>query len=203
MILCVTGPMAAGKNVASDILTKDFAFASVDCDLLVHQAIENSKDKILSTFGSLAKEKGIELLNVDGKINRRAIGKIIFGKSELVAKQESIVFPETERLIEEFIESNKGKDIVINATVLYKIKAINFCSSVIYIDCFAPLRLYRAYKRDKMCVAQILKRFHSQKTLFLEYRKIAADINRVWNFGSRKRLRRKLELVVKSVRQRI
>jgi len=105
--------MAAGKNVASDILTKDFGFVSVDCDLLVHEAIENSKEKILSTFGTLAKEKGIELLSCDGKINRRAVGKIIFGNSELVAKQESIVFPETESLIEKFIEENKGKDIVI------------------------------------------------------------------------------------------
>jgi len=53
-----------------------------------------------------------------------------------------------------------------------------------------------------MSAGQILKRFHSQKTLFLEYRKIAADINRVWNFGSRKRLRKKLERLVKRVRQR-
>ena len=200
MILCVTGPMAAGKNVASDILEKDFSFKSVDCDLLVHKAIENAKDKIIASFGEIAKEKNISLLNADGTINRRAIGKIIFGDKELIKRQENIVFPETERLIEAFISENKGSDIAINATVLYKIKAINLCDSVLYIDCFSLVRLYRAYKRDGIPLGQILARFKAQKTLFLEYKRSSADINRVWNYGSRKNLSKKIGLVLKRCR---
>ena len=195
--------MAAGKNVASSILERDFSFKSVDCDVLVHQAIENSKEKIVETFGSLAKEKGVSLLKNDGSINRRAIGAIIFSDKELIKKQEAIVFPETERLIEKFIAENSDKDIVINATVLYKIKAISLCDSVLYVDCFLPIRLYRAHKRDKMEIKQILKRFRAQKTLFLEYKKISADINKVWNFGSQKMLAKQIALVLNRCRQRI
>ena len=195
--------MAAGKNAASDILERDFGFACVDCDLLAHKAIENAREKIIAAFGKIADEKKIRLLNEDGSINRRVLGALIFPEPELVAKQESIVFPETEILIEKFIEENREKDIAINATVLYKIKAINLCKTVIYVDSPLALRAIRAKKRDGMSFLQILSRFRAQKTLFLEYQRTGADIHRVWNFGTRKKLSEKIGLVLKECRQGI
>ena len=203
MILCVTGPMAAGKNAAADVLARDFGFACVDCDVLVHTAIENAKEKIFAAFENLAAEKGIFLKNNDGSVNRRELGKLIFSDSKLVAMQENIVYPETELLIEKFLEENRGKDIAINATVLYKIKAIQFCSAVIFVDCPKIIRLFRAKKRDGMKYSQICARFKAQKTLFLEYRQTCADIHRVWNFGTRKRLSEKIGAIVKKCRQGI
>ena len=45
MILCVTGPMAAGKNAACSIL-EEKGFLSIDADLAGHTAAENAKKKI-------------------------------------------------------------------------------------------------------------------------------------------------------------
>ena len=45
-IIAVTGPMAAGKNYICNQL-KEEGWAAVDADLLVHDAIEEVKDKIL------------------------------------------------------------------------------------------------------------------------------------------------------------
>ena len=39
MVLCVTGPMAAGKNAATSIL-ESMGFASIDADLIGHDAVE-------------------------------------------------------------------------------------------------------------------------------------------------------------------
>ena len=48
-VIAVVGPMAAGKNYICSKL-KEEGWAAVDADLLVHDAIELVKDKILQTF---------------------------------------------------------------------------------------------------------------------------------------------------------
>ena len=192
MIVCVTGPMAAGKNLASEILCER-GFACVDADLLVHEAVENAKEEILKTFSSPAKEKNISLLNEDGKINRRALGSLIFSDPALVQKQESIVYPHVNALFEKFICDNNGRNLAINATVLYKVPLMKKTDCVLFVDAPFLQRLLRARKRDKMPFKDILKRFLRQKNLFAKYKKSNADTVRVWNVGSRASLERKID----------
>lgn len=192
MILCVTGPMAAGKNAASSILEKK-GFACVDADLLVHQAVENAKEEILASFGSLADEKGLPLLTENGHINRRNLGALIFQSPELIKKQEEIVYPILNGLFEDFMEENKGRNLVINATVLYKVPLIKKVDSVLFIDAPILQRLFRAKKRDGMSLKLILQRFKAQRNLFAKYKKSVADTVRVGNTGSMKKLEWKID----------
>jgi len=194
--------MAAGKNAASDILVSK-GFASVDADVVAHTAVENSKEKILSTFGSIAKEKNISLLNKDGTVNRRALGSLIFTDSSLVKKQEEIVFPEINSLLNKFIEENKGHDIVINATVLYKVPLIKKIDYVLFIDTPYLQRLIRAKKRDNIPLKQIASRFSQQKGLFAKYKSANADTIRVWNTGTRLSLEKKIDKFLTKCRQGI
>lgn len=194
--------MAAGKNAASDILISK-GFVSVDADVVAHTAVENSKDKILSTFGPLAKEKNISLLNKDGTVNRRALGSLIFTDSSLVKKQEEIVFPEINVLLNKFIEENKGHDIVINATVLYKVPLIKKIDHVLFIDTPYLKRLIRAKKRDNIPLKQIASRFSQQKRLFAKYKSANADTVRVWNTGTRLSLEKKIDKFLTKCRQGI
>lgn len=192
MILCVTGPMAAGKNAASSILEKK-GFACVDADLLVHQAVENAKEEILASFGSLADEKDLPLLTENGHINRRNLGALIFQSPELIKKQEDIVYPILNGLFEDFMEENKGRNLVINATVLYKVPLIKKVDSVLFIDAPMLQRLFRAKKRDGMSLKLILQRFKAQRNLFAKYKKSVADTVRVGNTGSMKKLEWKID----------
>lgn len=190
-IICITGPMAAGKNLACSIL-EFYGGVSIDADLLVHEIIENQKEKILSTFGKIAQEKKISLLTEDKKINRKNLGKIVFSSAELLKKQEDIVYPEFDILVKKFLDENQNKTRIINATVLYKRPCIKLVDFVIFVDAPKLLRLFRSKKRDSMSFKQILNRFKSQKNLFAKYKISNADIRRVWNIGSRNSLERKL-----------
>ena len=49
MILCVTGPMAAGKNAVCRIL-EERGFIALDADRQVHGAIEKAAPEIIKTF---------------------------------------------------------------------------------------------------------------------------------------------------------
>lgn len=194
-ITCITGKMASGKNFICALLEKR-GFVSVDADILVHKAIENSAEKIISAFSEEAKAKGIKITNPDGSINRRAIGKLIFPEPELLKKQEEIVYPEVIRLTKEFIEQNEEKNILINATVAYKTPEIlSFCSGIIYIKTPFFTRLNRAIKRDKMKTKQILQRFKSQKNLLSKYKKTGIPVTVIRNTGSEQSIIKRLEKV--------
>lgn len=196
MILCVTGPMAAGKNAASLILEKK-GFVSIDADAAGHTAVELCKDRILQEFSPLAAEKKIQLLTQDGKIDRRNLGALIFGNKALVEKQERIVFPCIDSIIKAFIEEHAGRNIVINAAVLFKVSSIKQADAVLYIDAPCIVRFFRAKKRDGMKSCQILRRFASQSGLFNQYRGTGIPVKRIMNIGSTALLQKKIGRVLK------
>ncbi len=192
MILCVTGPMAAGKNLAQDILASK-GFCVFDADKIIHGIVELKKEDIVREFSPDAEKRGIKLLKEDGTVDRRALGQIVFLSKENTARQENIVYPELNRQFDRLIEENLGKDIVINATVLYKVPLIKKTDCVLFVDAPCIIRLLRAKKRDGRTLKDILHRFKSQRNLFAKYRLANADTRRVWNIGTRHRLEKKID----------
>lgn len=173
-VLAVSGKMASGKNFICSKM-KELGWASIDADILVHDAIDLAADQILQAFGNIAKEKNINLVTTENKIDRRALGSILFENKALLAKQESIVYPIITEKIKAFIQENPKA--IINATVLYKTpELLNCCQAVLYVKAPFIKRLCRAKKRDNLSIKQILKRFKSQKKLFVEYKNTGAKI---------------------------
>ncbi|MBP5451897.1 MAG: dephospho-CoA kinase [Treponema sp.] len=193
MILCVTGPMAAGKNLAAEILGEK-GFVGLDADTVAHDAVEECRDSILNEFSAEANKRKIQLEGQDKKIDRRALASIVFSDPSLLKRQEDIVYPYITRKIEGFIESNREKDKVLHATVLYKIpELLKKMDAVLYIDSPVIIRFLRARKRDGLSAANIIRRFRNQRNLFANYKALNADTVRVWNIGSRKSLEKKIK----------
>lgn len=197
MILCVTGPMAAGKNAVCRIL-EERGFIALDADRQVHGAIEKAAPEIIKTFSKEANAQNITLTDKNGRINRRELGRLLFTSKELLSKQESIVYPviieETKRFIQKQQELKSDADIILNATVLYKTpELLNLCKYIIYVDAPKITRIVRSLKRDRMPLRQILGRFASQKNLFSEYKKTGVPIIKITNAGSEKKLKSAIE----------
>ena len=195
--------MAAGKNAAAKILEQK-GYACIDADLAGHTAVENAREKIFEHFGKEAEKRGILLKNEDKSVNRRALGAIVFESLALLSELESIVYPETERIISNFIEENKKRPeipgVVVNAAVLYKTPNIlSQVQFILYIDAPLILRYFRARKRDRLSPLKILSRFARQKDLFAKYQNSNADIQRVWNTGSIKHLEKKILKILASL----
>ena len=198
MIIGLTGPMASGKNLACSLLEK-VGCVSVDADILAHEAIEKAKNEILRTFEQEAKSNQISLLREDGSINRRELAKIVFASKENLKKQESIIHPMVNSMMEDFINQNSEKTVILNATVLYKTPIIKKCDAIIFISSPWFVRFFRAKKRDKMKNLQIFKRFLAQFNIFTKYKNLNADIYKVRNFGSEQKLEQKLLYVLKKI----
>ena len=197
MILCVTGPMAAGKNAVCRIL-EERGFIALDADRQVHGAIEKAAPEIIKTFSKEANAQNITLTDKNERINRRELGRLLFTSKDLLAKQERIVYPviieETKRFIQKQQEQKKEADIILNATVLYKTpELLRLCKYIIYVDAPKITRIVRALKRDRMPLRQILSRFATQKRLFSEYKKTGVPIIKITNAGSEKKLKSAIE----------
>ncbi len=197
LVIGLTGKMCAGKNAAAEILAEK-GFAVIDADAAAHQALEECRDKVLAEFEALGLERGIEIKNSDGSINRRALGRLLFPDKELLARQEAILFPKINEILIRFAEENKAAHTVINAPLLFKSKAAELCDFVIIITAPAAIRLFRARKRDGLSFRQILQRFSSQKGLFSQKTIKNADIVKVRNTAGRASLKKGLEATLRA-----
>jgi dephospho-CoA kinase len=191
--------MAAGKNAVSSILT-DAGWASVDADELAHEAIVHKTAEIIAAFSQEAEKAGVRLTKADGSLDRRALGSILFTDTSLLARQESIIYPEVNRLSDAFVASHAEKNVILNATVLYKIPDLMMkCSAVFYVTAPYLIRLIRAKKRDGMTWRQLFRRFRSQRKLYRLYTETGIPVITIRNTGSFSELRNETEAAVKQI----
>lgn len=239
MVICVAGPIAAGKNFVCSIL-EERGFFCLDADQEIHKIIGEKQAEILSRFSQSAASRGINLRAADGSLDRRALGKLLFKDNALLAEQEKILYPEFVARVQALIDAQncaqaqdaaqkaKGftgqnaaadfsqpegcgisnnsinaqeggateiagkpkiaRDLAINAALLYKTPSLlRQCQKIIYVDAPLLVRAWRIRRRDRLPLLQIIRRIKSQKGLFNEYERFAADYGiemvRVWNWG--------------------
>ena len=159
--------MAAGKNAAADIL-REKGFVILDADVMAH-----------------------------GKLNRKNLGRIVFQDPEKLSLLESVIHPALNAETEKLITENPEQRFVINAALLHKMPLIKRCNLVLYIDAPALIRFIRVRKRDKLPFKRIAERFSAQKEIFAKCKNQNADIYRVGNSGTKKRLKNKIEAVLR------
>lgn len=184
-VFCVTGKMAAGKNFISSFFESK-NFLCIDFDKEVHFLIEEKNDEILKTFEKNAEETGLVIKTQEGKVDKRALGVLLFSYPELLEKQEKILYPALSEKIKEVIKQTKAKGnfrgIILNATVLYKIPSLlNKCDLVIFVDASWIKRFNRARKRGGLRELEILQRFTAQKNLLDKYKDFGCTITTVKN----------------------
>lgn len=198
-IICVTGPMAAGKNAVCKILEKN-NFISLDADIVIRKTLKLCTPEILKAFQKIADEKNISLLDANGNLNSRNLGKIVFTSKELLSKQENIVYPKFIQSVKTFIKENPTKSIIINATVLYKTEELMaLCNKIIFVTAPFITRFCRVLLRDKMPINQIIKRFKMQSLLYKKYKETKIPIIKIKNSGSLLSLEKKLNEIIFSL----
>ena len=173
-LICICGKMASGKNYVCSLLEK-LGWSCVDADLLVHEAINQSTEKIIAEFSDEATRNNITITNTDGTINRKALGQLLFKNPDLLKKQENIVYPVIIKMIEDFISTHEKT--AINATVLYKTpELLSKCELILYVQAPFIKRFFRVKKRDNLPSAQIFRRFSAQKNMLSAYKKAGIKI---------------------------
>lgn len=191
-VIGLTGPMCSGKNQAGDYLARR-GFVVIDADQTARAAMELVEKRVIAEFQDVAHKKSITLVTPEGKIDRHALGSLIFPDPLLLARHEAIIYPEIDRLLFQEIDSHPDVPIVINAPLLHKSAVLDRCNWIFFIQAPSFIRLFRAIRRDSLPIAQILARFTAQKHLYAQYISRNVDIVKVDNSGTIRALQKKLE----------
>lgn len=166
MLLGLTGGYCAGKNAAAAVLER-LGWTCVDVDKLGHEAVEQARDAIVGRFGP-------GILGPDGKLDRKAIARIVFSDPAALADQEALIHPVAIRLTDERIAAaeerarGEGREsqVCLNAALLYRAPQAARCDAIIEVRAPLLARLRRARARDGAGLARALERVMRQRSFW-------------------------------------
>lgn len=161
-IIGVTGPIGSGKSTLSSFFAKKGARV-IDADLLYREVVQKGKpalDEIVRVFGK-------EVLDGEGRLNRKKLGSIVFGDK---VKLEVLNGLTHKYIIEEIIEEiKKSREsnvevLVIECPIPIKHGFIDMVDEVYVVVADEKVRAERIMKRNNLSFDDAVKRIRSQMT---------------------------------------
>ena len=183
-LIGLTGAICSGKNYSSGIF-EQYGINVLDVDTLGHTALENKKNLVCNHFGN-------SILRPDGSIDRRILGRRVFGNRQELEALEHIVHPEVENLANQWLEqqnnqlcaTNPASSLcVINAALLHKMLLADKLALVVWVHAPVWLRMYRLKKRDNLSIQEVIRRIKSQSKFKHKFLFKNADIVSIRNTG--------------------
>ena len=157
-IFALTGGSGVGKtNVAR--LMRENGFYIIDADEVGHKVTDYGTqcfDELVATFGT-------EIINEDGSLNRKKLGKLVFGNESKLKSLNSIthhyILLEIKRMLKNIEEYEY---VGIDGAVILGSEIEKLCQFVVVVDARSDIRLNRIKERDKISDADAKKRLSSQ-----------------------------------------
>jgi dephospho-CoA kinase len=162
----LTGGIASGKSTVSQILTS-FNCPVVDADEISRSVVQVGQpglNQVVSHFGK-------HLLNPDGSLNRRELGRMVFGKPDKLLELEDILHPlikaETARRRNE-LEQQGVPFAFYDVPLLFEKELEKQFDAVIVVTSHDQLQKLRMKLRDQLSDEEIQDRLSSQIPLHVK-----------------------------------
>ena len=185
-VIALTGGIGCGKSLAAQYFAELGALV-IDADQLARAAIERGSqgfDEVVSFFG--------DSILINGDIDRRALGELIFKNPDAKKKLESIIHPYVRRAFEDAVASLKADEtLVYEIPLLVETGAQDRFDIVVTVESLLENRISRLKERG-MHISEIEGRIASQATR--EQRIEVADFL-IENDGSEDELLRQVESI--------
>lgn len=157
----LTGGIGTGKSTASEYL------AEKGCMILDADKISRSMtERNAPALTEIEKVFGPEFVDEKGKLNRKALGDLVFNDKEKLAQLQSIITEKVVEFIDNAIKDLKSQDfqgiIVVDAPLLFECGMENMCDENWLIVANMDVRIDRVSKRDGLSEAQIIARINNQ-----------------------------------------
>lgn len=185
LLIGLTGAYCAGKNAVACILAAR-GFEALDVDKVGHEALELVSGRIREAFGEAAAPEG-------RPVDRKALGRLVFGDPKALALLESIVHPQMFALVDRFLEARAGRNACLNAAILYKMPQLSLCDAVFEVRAPFAAVLRRAKARDGVGWQGALARMRAQKSLWRRRRERGVRPIAIRNTGSLAALERAVD----------
>ena len=175
-IIGLTGNIATGKSVVRRMLEHLGAY-TIDADALAHRVIAKGApgyQPVLDAFGSW-------LLDNDGQINRRKLGRLVFSDSEALRQLENIIHPYVVQAVDLLVKRASQKVVVIEAIKLLESGLGEQCDAIWVTDAPEQVQIERLVRKRGLSQKDALQRVHAQSA---QKEKLAAATIVIKNTGS-------------------
>ncbi|WP_277218705.1 dephospho-CoA kinase [Peptoniphilus vaginalis] len=170
-IIGLTGSISTGKTQVSNYL-RQRGEKVIDADLIAREVVdlELVKEKIKKVFG--------DDIYKDDKLDREALGEIVFRDEDKRKVLNEIEHPEIYRIILEGIENSGGR-VFVDIPLLFEAKYLNEKYGLDFDEVWLvyvsrETQIERLMKRDKISRDYALEKINSQMSV--EDKRIMADV---------------------------
>jgi dephospho-CoA kinase len=157
----LTGNIATGKSYAS-MKFAELGAHVIDADRIVHELLVGDS----KIFKKIVKSFGEEILDRDGSIDRRVLGKIVFSDPEKRLLLNSLTHPEIGseivRRISELEKMSETGIVIVEAALMIESGSYNSYHRLIVVTCDAALQISRLIDRDALTQEEARARISSQ-----------------------------------------
>jgi dephospho-CoA kinase len=138
LIVGLTGNIATGKSVVMRLAAERGAL-TVDADRVVHELLDGDTE----IQEAVAEEFGPEVSRSDGRIDRAALGQIVFGDEEKLRRLEALLHPAVRLEIARRIASAGAPVVMVEAIKLLEGPLADVCDQVWVTACARAVQLER------------------------------------------------------------
>ena len=138
LIIGLTGNIASGKTAVMRLAAEQGAL-TIDADKIVHELMDNDPE----IQGAIAVAFGSEVRREDGRINRRALGQIVFSDPAALRDLEAMTHPAVRAVVAERITNSDAPVVVIEAIKLLEGDLARACHQIWVTRCHRQRQLQR------------------------------------------------------------
>jgi dephospho-CoA kinase len=157
MIIGITGGTGCGESSACEFF-KGQGYLVIDSDKIAREVCKKSSPCLCE----LSEFFGLQILDNDGNLMRRELGKIVFSDSDKLKKLNEITHKYIIEEITEIIEKNKEINIVLDAPLLIETGLDSVCTTKLCILADKDIRKKRISQRDSLSAEEAKNRIMSQ-----------------------------------------
>ncbi|XP_056222192.1 bifunctional coenzyme A synthase [Seriola aureovittata] len=200
-VIGLTGGSGSGKSSIAKQL-EALGAVRIDCDKLGHEVYQPGT----AAYHRVVEEFGSDILNEDNTINRRALGKKVFGDQERLKALTNIVWPEIALLVKNTIRQSgeEGKQVcVVDAAVLLEAGWTDMVHEVWVTVIPEDEAVSRITERDGVSTDDALRRLHSQWSNTKQVEHANVVLSTLWEPEvTRKQVLKAWNLLQKRIQQR-
>ena len=151
-IIGITGKSGSGKTTFASLLAKKLKCQHIDIDKIGHEAIYRP-----SVSDILCKKFGPEILDENGKPNRKKIGNIVFGQKQKMEELTDITWDFMQHQLDTIL-SQKNEILVLDWILLPNSKYWDKCDCKILVISDNEKRKNKVMERDNISKEYFEKR---------------------------------------------
>lgn len=156
--IALTGNIAAGKSTVSRMLVQ-YGCPVIDADTVAHGLYARRPDLV----ANIAKRFGAEILDAQGKLDRKVLGEKVFGHAEAMHDLEALVHPVLLAELEKLCQDHDSHPLwVLDAALIGEWGWAGRFTHVIFVTAPDTLRLERLAGRNGLSPAAAQERLSSQ-----------------------------------------